>query len=220
MEERERERDVLDDPHNNILSQVCWPRCSQRARPICSHHPPLSLSLFSSPPLLSLSRRTFCPIYPLCLGCNARAGKSREWEENGGGREEEEERKGNARTVRGNKLALRHTLLDVPLLSQFLFRIVSPPLCVLACSRSSRTGRSCCLAFRCSVIFPPGIRFCSLFTNIQEWICPFPARVHARACIHAFLSSVSRVFDQLGNVRVLILLNTNLCYIISFDSTN
>lgn len=202
IEERERERNVLDDPHNNILSQVCWPRCSQRARPICSHHPPLSLSLFSSPPLLSLSRRTFCPIYPLCLGCNARAGKSREWEENGGGREEEEERKGNARTVRGNKLALRHTLLDVPLLSQFLFRIVSPPLCILACSRSSRTGRSCCLAFRCSVIFPPGIRFCSLFTNIQEWICPFPARVHARACIHAFLSSVSRVFDQLENVRV------------------
>lgn len=93
IEERERERNVLDDPHNNILSQVCWPRCSQRARPICSHHPPLSLSLFSSPPLLSLSRRTFCPIYPLCLGCNARAGKSREWEENGGGREEEGRRK-------------------------------------------------------------------------------------------------------------------------------
>lgn len=51
----ERERNVLDDPHNNILSQVCWPRCSQRARPICSHHPPLFLSPSSLPLLFSLS---------------------------------------------------------------------------------------------------------------------------------------------------------------------
>lgn len=149
----------------------------------------------SPPPSPLLSPRTFCPIYPLCLGCNARAGKSREWEENGG-ETEEEERKGNARTVRGNKLALRHTLLDVPLLSQFLFRIVSPPLCVLACSRSSRTGRSCCLAFRCSVIFPPGDSVLFPFHKQARMDLSFScscarARVYTDCC---------RECDQLGNV--------------------
>lgn len=124
---------------------------------------------------------------------------------------EEEERKGNARTVRGNKLALRHTLLDVPLLSQFLFRIVSPPLRVLTCSRSSRTGRSCCLAFRCSVIFPPGDSVLFPFHNREEWICRFPAlapvwvRVRVRVRVWSIVyTGCSRAYREYNCISVIL----------------
>lgn len=93
-EMEERERNVLDDPHNNILSQVCWPRCSQRARPICSHHPPLSLSPSSLPLLFSLS--LVVPFVQF-IHCASGVTRARVNRENGRRTEEEGRRKGGGR---------------------------------------------------------------------------------------------------------------------------
>lgn len=177
----------MDDPHNNILSQVC----SQRARPIRTRPilspPPLSLSISSPPPFppYLLSNLSIVP-----RGCNARARVNRENERRNGGGREEGKRKNRPWQQIG--ITAHVTGCTVTVSVPFSNRIAASPRSRVLTIQQNRTFLLLSLSmFR--DFSPPGIRFCSLFTTGKNGFVVF-LLLRPYGCAYVYVCACGRSY--------------------------